>query len=121
MTYHYLAFFMGFFGSIHCAVMCGPLLIAVQGNQGVSWRQTCNKILYQLGRILTYGAIGFVLGMIGSLAVIQGGQQVLSIVTGLVLLALGFFYLFGRGPAVLARFQPRVVQLFVRFLTNWLY
>src|SRR5690606_24956009 len=110
MTYHYLAFFMGFFGSIHCAVMCGPLLIAVQGNQGVSWRQTCNKILYQLGRILTYGAIGFVLGMIGSLAVIQGGQQVLSIVPRLVLLALGFFYLRGKRSAVLAQLQTAAVQ-----------
>src|SRR5690606_29325032 len=97
----------GFFGSIHCAVMCGPLLIAVQGNQGVSWRQTCNKILYQLGRILTYGAIGFLLGLIGSLAVIQGGQQVLSVVTGLVLLALGVFYLLGKRSSALAQFQTR--------------
>ncbi|WP_262507169.1 sulfite exporter TauE/SafE family protein [Sphingobacterium sp. IITKGP-BTPF85] len=23
---------MGLFGSVHCAVMCGPLLFAVQGN-----------------------------------------------------------------------------------------
>src|SRR5690606_22288063 len=114
MTYHYLAFFMGFFDSIHCAVMCGPLLIAVQGSQGVSWKQTFNKMLYQAGRILTYGAIGFVLGMIGSLAVIQGGQQVLSVVTGLVLLALGVFYLLGKRSAVLAQFQTRAVQPFVK-------
>src|SRR5690606_10679045 len=121
MTYHYLAFFMGFFGSIHCAVMCGPLLIAVQGSQGVSCKQTFNKILYQSGRILTYGAIGFVLGMIGSLAVIQGGQQVLSVVTGLVLLALGVFYLLGKRSSALAQFQTRAVQPFVKLMSKWLY
>lgn len=121
MTYHYLAFFMGFFGSVHCAVMCGPLLIAVQGDQGVSWKQTFNKLLYQTGRILTYGAIGFILGLIGSLAVIQGGQQVLSILTGVILLVLGVFYLLGKQSKGIAQLQTKAIQPFVKMMSKWLY
>src|SRR5690606_22752710 len=121
MTYHYLAFFMGFFGSIHCAVMCGPLLIAVQGSQGVSWKQTFNKILYQSGRILTYGAIGFVLGMIGSLAGVLGVYQVLIVWTVFVLLALGVFYLSGMRSSALAQFYTIAVEPIVKLTSKWLY
>lgn len=112
---------MGFFGSIHCAVMCGPLLIAIQGNQGVSWIQTVNKLLYQSGRILTYGAIGCIVGMIGTLTVVQGGQQMLSIVTGAILLALGLFYMLGKKSKGLAQVQTKAVQPFVKLMSRWLY
>jgi sulfite exporter TauE/SafE len=120
MTYHYLAFFMGLFGSIHCAVMCGPLLIAVQGGQAVSWKQTFNKLLYQCGRILTYGCIGLLLGLIGNLAVIQGGQQFLSITTGAVLIALGIFYLVGKKSSAVAQFQTKAIQPLVKVMGKWL-
>lgn len=121
MTYHYLAFFMGLFGSVHCAVMCGPLLIAVQGDQTISWKQTWNKLLYQFGRIMTYGAIGLLLGALGNLAVVQGGQQFLSIFTGILLVILGVFYAFGTKSSTIARFQTRAVQPFVRMMGKWLY
>jgi len=121
MTYHYLAFFMGLFGSIHCAVMCGPLLIAVQGGQLLSWRQTWKKLLYQFGRIMTYGAIGLLLGMLGNLAVIQGGQRFLSIFTGVLLVLLGIFYAIDKRSSAIARFQTRAVQPFVKVMSKWLY
>jgi sulfite exporter TauE/SafE len=112
---------MGLFGSIHCAVMCGPLLIAVQGGQAVSWKQTFNKLLYQCGRILTYGCIGLLLGLIGNLAVIQGGQQFLSITTGAVLIALGIFYLVGKKSSAVAQFQTKAIQPLVKVMGKWLY
>lgn len=121
MTYHYLAFFMGLFGSIHCAVMCGPLLIAIQGNQTISWKQTFNKLLYQLGRIMTYGCIGLVLGLLGNLAVIQGGQQFLSIFTGIILIVLGLFYIIGKRSVRLAHVQTKAIQPFVKVMGKWLY
>lgn len=121
MTYHYLAFFMGLFGSIHCAVMCGPLLIAIQGNQTISWRQTLHKLLYQFGRIMTYGCIGLLLGVIGNLAAIQGGQQFLSIFTGLVLIVLGFFYMAGKKSPKIAQIQTKAIQPFVKVMGRWLY
>ncbi|MGE8381455.1 MAG: sulfite exporter TauE/SafE family protein, partial [Sphingobacterium sp.] len=45
MSYTYFAFFMGLFGSIHCAVMCGPLIFAIEGRQGLSWAGFLNKVL----------------------------------------------------------------------------
>lgn len=121
MTYHYLAFFMGLLGSIHCAVMCGPLLIAVQAGRAVSWKTTFHKLLYQLGRILTYGLLGVLLGLIGNVAAVQGWQQAFSLVTGIVLTALGLFYMLGKHSKQLASFQTKAIQPFARFMGQWLY
>lgn len=121
MTYYYLAFFMGLFGSIHCAVMCGPLLIAVQGNQKISWQQTLNKIIYQLGRILTYGSLGLLLGLIGNIASVQGWQQLFSLLTGGVLVLIGLTQLFAKNSQALTAFQTRAIQPFARMMGRWLY
>ncbi|SEG71277.1 hypothetical protein SAMN05421877_11510 [Sphingobacterium lactis] len=112
---------MGLLGSIHCAVMCGPLLLAVQAGQGISWKTTANKLLYQLGRILTYGLLGLLLGLIGSTAAIQGWQQGFSLVTGMILLAIGLFHMFGKSSAQLAAFQTKAIQPFAKFMGKWLY
>ena len=121
MSYHYLAFFMGLFGSIHCAVMCGPLLVALQSNQQISWQQTFNKFLYQAGRILTYGILGLVLGLLGNVATIQGGQQIFSILTGAILILIGFSYIFGNRSAALAQVQTKAIQPFAKAMGKWLY
>ncbi|WP_138090172.1 sulfite exporter TauE/SafE family protein [Sphingobacterium daejeonense] len=121
MTYHYLAFFMGLLGSIHCAVMCGPLLLAVQAGQQITWKTTFNKILYQFGRILTYGLLGLLLGLIGNVASIQGWQQGFSLVTGIILFGIGLFYMFGKSSSKLASIQTKAIQPFARFMSKWLY
>jgi sulfite exporter TauE/SafE len=121
MTYHYLAFFMGLLGSIHCAVMCGPLLLAVQAGQQITWKTTINKLLYQSGRILTYGLLGLLLGLIGNVASIQGWQQGFSLVTGIILFGIGLFYMFGKSSSKLASIQTKAIQPFARFMSKWLY
>lgn len=121
MTYYYLAFFMGFFSSIHCAVMCGPLVVAIQGNQGVSWKQTFNKLLYQFGRILTYGVLGLSLGLVGSLAAVQGWQQGFSLLTGAILILIGLACIFAKNSKTFAQFQVIAIQPFVRVMGRWLY
>ncbi|WP_312697968.1 sulfite exporter TauE/SafE family protein [Sphingobacterium mizutaii] len=121
MTYHYLAFFMGLLGSIHCAVMCGPLLLAVQAGQKISWKTTFNKLLYQSGRILTYGLLGLLLGILGNAATIQGWQQGFSLVTGIILFAIGLFYIFGKSSSKLAAIQTKAIQPFAKFMSKWLY
>ena len=112
---------MGFFGSVHCAVMCGPLLMAVHGGSSVSWRQVFNKILYQAGRILTYGWIGFLLGGIGALAAIKGWQSGVSMATGIILFVIGLFYLFGRQNSTLAKMQTKMVEPFAKTMGRWIY
>jgi len=112
---------MGLFGSLHCVAMCGPLLLAVQGRQQLSWRLGATKVLYQLGRILTYGVIGLVLGMVGRIASFQGWQQGLSITTGLLLLLMALLYGWGVKIPQVARLQTQAVQPFVRLMGRWLY
>lgn len=121
MSYTYFAFFMGLFGSIHCAVMCGPLIFAMEGRQPMGWNVIFNKILYQAGRILTYGSLGLLLGSIGTFAQIQGWQQVLSWVTGVLLIVIALFQVFGKKNRTLAAWQTRAIQPFVKLLSRWLY
>lgn len=112
---------MGLLGSIHCAVMCGPLLLAVQAGQQITWKTTFNKLLYQFGRILTYGLLGLLLGLIGNVASIQGWQQGFSLVTGIILFGIGLFYMFGKSSSKLASIQTKAFQPFARFMSKWLY
>lgn len=121
MTYHYLAFFMGLFGSIHCAVMCGPLLFALNSQMKLSWKAVLNRILYQSARILTYGLLGFFLGMLGNIATVQGWQKGFSITVGSILMIISAFYLFGKKTSALARFQTKAIQPFTKYMGKWLY
>ena len=121
MNYLELAFFMGLLGSIHCAVMCGPLLIALQGNAVVSWKTVFNKFLYQFGRIATYGLLGLLLGLIGNLAALKGWQQGFSMITGCLLIVLAIFYFFGNKSAMITKFQTKAIQPFAKYMGKWLY
>lgn len=121
MSYHYLAFFMGLFGSVHCAVMCGPLVIALQAGQQFTWLQVFNKVLYQFGRISTYAVLGALLGLLGNVAAFQGWQQSFSIITGVVLIAFALTYFFAKKSALLVRWQTKAIQPFARTMGRWLY
>lgn len=121
MTYLYLAFFMGLFGSIHCAVMCGPLLLAIHGQATLSWKLVANRLLYQFGRILTYGILGAVLGIFGNLASLQGGQRSLSLSIGILLLLIGLIQLFGKKNQTLIKFQTKALQPLIQYMGKYLY
>ncbi len=75
------AFILGLVGSIHCAGMCGPLVFALhkRGNGA-------GKIVYHLGRILAYAALGMVLGLLGFAAQLAGWQSTFSVILGALLL-----------------------------------
>lgn len=53
------SFVFGAANSVHCACMCGPLALAFQGGAK-------GAVSYHLGRTIAYGAVGVVLGSIGS-------------------------------------------------------
>ncbi|HXI53326.1 MAG TPA: sulfite exporter TauE/SafE family protein [Candidatus Saccharimonadales bacterium] len=81
------AFLLGLAGSLHCAGMCGPLVMALAKVQPASAGRTAGRLCYHLGRIVVYGLLGAVFGSIGHIAVANGFQRWLSIALGLVLLA----------------------------------
>ena len=80
------AFILGFFGSLHCAGMCGPLALAlpVTGNSPSGF--VSGRVAYNLGRIVTYVLLGFVFGLVGRALFLAGIQRWLSITLGLLLI-----------------------------------
>jgi len=73
---------LGFMGSIHCLAMCGPLVVAVNARKQQNLK---DKALYNAGRIFTYCLMGVLAGVFGSGIKWAAGQQVLSILTGALL------------------------------------
>ena len=84
------AFTLGFVGSMHCVAMCGPLALAVPAGKSVSWRWVYLRLSYQFGRILSYSFLGVLVALLGKSFSLAGWQQGLSILSGLLLLALAF-------------------------------
>ena len=85
-----LAIFLGLLGSLHCAAMCGPLMLALPVTAGQPARFFLGRMIYQLGRVTTYGLLGLVAGLIGKSIFLAGCQRWLSIALGIVILV-GFF------------------------------
>jgi sulfite exporter TauE/SafE len=77
------ALVMGFAGSLHCVGMCSPLAMTVSN---LSPAATLNRLIYNLGRILTYGLLGAVIGSAGWALPLSGFQNILSMILGISLL-----------------------------------
>jgi sulfite exporter TauE/SafE len=75
------ALMLGLAGSLHCIGMCGPLMLALHG--GGADQHWGKAAAYQLGRILTYTALGVFFGLAGKGMALAGLQQVLSIAAGI--------------------------------------
>lgn len=100
------ALVMGLAGSLHCAGMCGPLALALPSTGTNRAAYVTGRVLYNVGRTLTYAALGALFGLVGQTLVFAGLQRGLSITVGLILL--GWILLRGRGGAV-QNLIPRLV------------
>jgi uncharacterized protein len=81
-----IAFMTGLAGSFHCVGMCGPIALALPVGR-LSYRQaTVCRLLYNLGRILTYSVLGAAFGFFGKTLFIAGFQQQLSILIGILMM-----------------------------------
>ena len=81
------AFLLGLVGSLHCAVMCGPLIVAVSSASAPGVPFAASRLLYNSGRILTYCAMGLLFGAVGKTFVLAGVQRWLSLGAGVAILA----------------------------------
>jgi uncharacterized protein len=78
---------LGAAGSLHCAGMCGPLVIAAtRVTQGLPNARLVS-LLHQLGRITTYCLMGLTAGSFGRTMTFVGWQQPLTIVLGGLIIA----------------------------------
>jgi len=80
------AFIMGLVGSVHCLGMCGPLALALPVSHSNDGNRLLGGFIYNLGRIVTYGLLGLVLGLAGQFLLPVHWQQTLSIVVGALIL-----------------------------------
>jgi sulfite exporter TauE/SafE len=103
------AFLLGFLGSFHCVGMCGPIALAVAGGKGKSYAS--NKILYNLGRSVTYAALGLIVGSLGFSLSLAGIQQGFSIGMGLLILILALSYKGTSQFSNIPFFSQLVIQL----------
>jgi sulfite exporter TauE/SafE len=82
-----IAIALGFVGSLHCAAMCGPLQLALPAPLGGRTHFFGGRLLYQLGRLATYGGLGLLAGLVGKSLLLAGFQRWLSVSLGLAILA----------------------------------
>lgn len=80
------ALILGLLGSFHCIGMCGPIAFMLPVNRTNNYKKITQITVYHIGRLLTYGIIGLVFGLIGKGLYLFGFQQKLSIIIGIIMI-----------------------------------
>ena len=79
-------FLFGILGSFHCVGMCGPIALALPVGRGTGLSFAAGRLLYNLGRIITYTALGALAGLLGKSLQLAVFQQTLSVISGILIL-----------------------------------
>ena len=120
-------FMLGLVSSLHCVQMCGPIVLsysialeslAKPQAGGIFRRLLGNHLAYNLGRILTYSALGAIAGFAGetmsAIGRISGLTHALALVAGVSMIVIGIAMV-GILPArLLANRLLRVPASFLR-------
>jgi uncharacterized protein len=93
------AFLVGLLGGVHCVGMCGGIVGALSsglapGIRLSRWRFLSALLAYNVGRILSYGLAGLLLGLLGQQVValkIFGSFPVGRVVGGVFMVLFGFY------------------------------
>lgn len=83
----YAAFTIGLLGSLHCLGMCGPIAFALPVRTQNVGLKFMKYLLYNAGRIFTYASLGLMMGIAGKGFAMAGLQQMISIVSGILIIA----------------------------------
>lgn len=103
-------FTLGLVSSLHCVQMCGPIVLSYsvalnQAKPRLRGALVAGHFAYNLGRILTYSALGAVAGLagktVGVIGHLAGVGSALAIVGGVLMLIAGVV-MFGVFPAAQA-------------------
>lgn len=71
--------------------MCGPIVLALPLTASERSKVIGQSLVYHLGRVLTYGVMGFFIGLFGWGVAIAGYQQLFTIGLGVALVASAVF------------------------------
>ena len=92
------ALLLGVISSFHCVGMCGPLALALPVSHLTRSKQILSVVLYNSGRVITYGTLGLLFGIAGRKLYLAGLQQWFSIIAGSIMLALAIHYFIRKRP-----------------------
>ncbi|MCY1513219.1 Cytochrome C biogenesis protein transmembrane region [compost metagenome] len=104
------AFLLGFLGSLHCAVMCGPLMLSLPHAQRSGLWHFLSIVLYQLGRTLSYTVLGAAAGLMGSGVRAFTSQETFGLIFGGILVAGALLYLGGKRIPAFSSFHQRLIS-----------
>lgn len=82
------ALILGIMGSLHCIGMCGPIAFMLPVDRTNNYKKLGQIFVYHCGRLLAYGVIGLVFGLLGKGLYVFGLQQKLSIAIGTLMIIL---------------------------------
>jgi len=97
ITSSYLtAFLLGLFSTVHCIAMCGSVIGALTLSLPVEVRENQRKMLpfvfnYNIGRLLSYGVAGVIVGLLSSPLTEFNGHLVLRYISVIVMIAMGLY------------------------------
>ncbi|SNR41258.1 hypothetical protein SAMN04488009_1493 [Maribacter sedimenticola] len=80
------ALILGFMGSLHCVGMCGPIAFLLPVDRTNPYKKFGQIFIYHIGRLLAYGIIGLLFGLLGKGLSVFGLQQKLSIAIGILMI-----------------------------------
>ncbi len=111
------ALIMGLAGSLHCAGMCSPLAMTITSMNSPA---ISNRLLYNAGRILTYGILGASVATMGLILPLPKFQNILSITLGIILITMGVTGISGlRIPLLtisIIKFTNLIKNIFSKFI-----
>lgn len=81
----YYSFILALAGSWHCILMCGPILSRINSSQTFHFSQ----VLYQIGRILIYTILGFLVAKFANIGLLKDYWYIYFIASGLLIFLLG--------------------------------
>ena len=90
------AFLLGLFSTVHCIAMCGSVIGALTLSLPIEVRENQRKMFpyvfnYNLGRLLSYGVAGAIVGFISSPLAVVEGHSVLRYLSVVVMVAMGLY------------------------------
>lgn len=111
-------FVAGLVTSVHCVAMCGTMVVAygINAKPTDSWaRRVLPHLAYQGAKLVSYMAVGLLLGAVGSVLDLGGIRGWVSIVAGAFMVAIGISMTpFGRS---LMRYFPKPPKFYVSALS----
>jgi hypothetical protein len=77
-------------GSLHCVGMCGPIAFMLPVDKNNNLKKLFQVFIYHFGRLMAYGIMGLLFGLLGKGLYIFGMQQKLSIIIGALMIIIVF-------------------------------